>query len=319
MATDTTIQTRANPEIELDFSALDRLPTGKDLPFDDDSEPVALRNMPGAKDLPYDDGEPMESAWHRDQMVLLIDSVGEHWRDRTDFYVGGNMFVYYSPERVFNKDFRGPDFFVVHGVERDRQRVSWVAWEENGRLPDLIVELISPTTAAIDRGEKKRLYGSTLRTGEYFCYDPLADRLEGWRLTSLAGYAPIPAESDGRMWCQQLGAFLGRWDGHYLETTGRFLRLFTPDGSLVPTGPEALARATRAEAARASSESQRATSEADRANAEAAARAAAEARADAEAAGRAAEAAARQAAEFEAERLRQELAALRGQLPPNTP
>jgi hypothetical protein len=47
-------------------------------------------------ELITDDGEPMESAWHRSQMNLLIEVIRYHWRDRTDYYVGGNMFIYYS-------------------------------------------------------------------------------------------------------------------------------------------------------------------------------------------------------------------------------
>jgi Uma2 family endonuclease len=314
------------PDVVLDFSALDRLPTDKDLPSDEFGDPVALRSMPTGMDLPYDDGEPMESPWHRDAMVLLIDSIGTHWRDRADFFVGGNMFVYFSPARVFNKQFRGPDFFVVKGVERHRPRVSWVAWEENSRLPDVVIELISPSTAAIDRGEKKNLYGNVFRTAEYFCYDPLADRLEGWRRTDDRGYTPIPVEPDGRMWCQQLGLFVGRWGGTYLETTGRLLRFFTADGTLILTGRETDAQQAQSESLRASIEAQRASFEAARANTEATARADALARAAAEAAARAdaeqrAETETRRAtaAESEVERLTRELDILRQQLPPTTP
>jgi len=334
------------PEIVLDFSALGRLPTDRDLPSDESGDPVALRSMPRGSDLPYDDGEPMESPWHRDAMILLIDAIENHWRDRTDFYAGGNMFVYFSPERVFNKNFRGPDFFVVKGVERYRPRVSWVAWEENSRLPDVIVELISPSTATIDRGEKRVLYGNVFRTAEYFCYDPIGDRLEGWR-QGPAGYVPIPAEADGRLWCQQLGVFVGRWDGTYLKTTGRLPRFFAPDGSLVLTGQELTAQKAQSEALRAGVEAQRAAfegaradaetaradaeavradaeavranAEAVRADVEAVARTAAEAIADTETARAAAEAAARTATEAENARLRRELDALRAQLPPTAP
>ena len=49
-------------------------------------------------DLPYDDGEPLESNWHRLQINLLGDALHQHWSERTDFFAGGNMFVYYSLE-----------------------------------------------------------------------------------------------------------------------------------------------------------------------------------------------------------------------------
>ena len=42
-----------------------------------------------------------------------------------------------------NRDFRGPDFFVVLDVDGEVDRKSWIVWEENGRYPDVIVELMS--------------------------------------------------------------------------------------------------------------------------------------------------------------------------------
>jgi hypothetical protein len=50
---------------------------------------------------------------------LWIISLKHHWRDngthrsreRQDYFVGGNMFIYYSRRQVRNRDFRGPDFF----------------------------------------------------------------------------------------------------------------------------------------------------------------------------------------------------------------
>jgi Uma2 family endonuclease len=51
------------------------------------------------------------------------------------------------------------------------ERLSWVAWEEGGKLPDVIIELVSPTTEAIDRNEKMNLYAQIWRTNAYFLYD----------------------------------------------------------------------------------------------------------------------------------------------------
>ena len=61
--------------------------------------------------LPYDDGETLESDWHRNAMNLLIYSMQWHCRDRSDIFVGGNMFLHYSPQRALARDFKGPDFF----------------------------------------------------------------------------------------------------------------------------------------------------------------------------------------------------------------
>src|SRR4029453_10211805 len=51
-------------------------------------------------DLPDSDGEPMESEREQFQMLLLRDSLMQHWRGRQDVYVAGNMFVYYSAKQA---------------------------------------------------------------------------------------------------------------------------------------------------------------------------------------------------------------------------
>ena len=72
--------------------------------------------------------------------------MSQHWQGRTDFFVGGNMFLYYSLQQVRNRDYKGPDFFVTTEVDGPRERRSWIVWEENGRYPDMIVELLSPSS-----------------------------------------------------------------------------------------------------------------------------------------------------------------------------
>ena len=65
------------------------------------SQPVrALAPLPF--ELVYDDGEPLDSPWHRVQMILALDLIPQAMREqgRTDFYVGGNNFVYYSVEQA---------------------------------------------------------------------------------------------------------------------------------------------------------------------------------------------------------------------------
>jgi Uma2 family endonuclease len=201
---------------------------------------------PRGVDLPCDDGEPMETLWHRNEMYMLIETLTLHWEQRTDFFIGGNMFVYFSGKQEFNKDFRGPDFFVVNGgVEVGKERLSWVSWEENDRLPDLIIELVSKTTGVIDRGEKLKLYTKRLKVHEYFCYDPADELLEGWRRTTSGKYVTIDAEPDGSMWSEETQLYLSRWTGEFLRMNGRWLRFFTKDGSMLPLSCEIAAATIR--------------------------------------------------------------------------
>jgi len=189
-------------------------------------------------DLPAEDGMPLESDWHRGQMNVLIDSVAYRWRDRQDFFVGGNMFIYYSLQQVRNRDYRGPDFFVVKDIDGSVPRQTWVTWEENGRYPDVIIELMSPSTAHEDLGPKKALYERTFHTADYFCYDPDTDTLWGWHLGP-HGYEPLQPDSHGWLWSVMLDAWVGTWDGTYLQKPARWLRLFDAHGCLIPTEAEA--------------------------------------------------------------------------------
>src|SRR5262245_24229468 len=96
------------------------------------------------------DGEPLESRWHFTAIALLLDSINDYLRHRDDYFAAGNLFLYYSEQQARNRDYRGPDFFFVDQVDGHRERKWWAVWEEGGRYPDVIVELLSPTTADID-------------------------------------------------------------------------------------------------------------------------------------------------------------------------
>ena len=163
-----------------------------------------------------------------------------HFRGHDDFYAGGNNFFYFSAQHARNKDFRGPDFYFVKGVPRQPLRKWWCAWEEGGMMPHVIVELTSPTTAEEDYGVKKATYES-LRVPEYYCYDPDAQRLQGWRLAGSSGYASIEPDQRGWLWCETLQLWLGPWKGVFQDHDATWLRFYKPDGVVVPIGAEELA------------------------------------------------------------------------------
>jgi len=105
-------------------------------------------NLPRGEDLPYSDGEPLDSYWHREAMNVLIHSLEYHWRGRTDYFAGGDMFIHFSPTFLMNRDFRGPDVFVVLGTTLEPPRKSWVVWEEGWKYPNVVVELMSESTTS---------------------------------------------------------------------------------------------------------------------------------------------------------------------------
>jgi len=169
--------------------------------------PPGLKPPPRGVDLPYDDGEPMETIDHRWQMNLLIEVLMKHI-DRKDAFVGGNHAVYYSLLQVRRNDFEAPDVFVVLDAIDNPERRSWVLWEEDGRTPNVVVELLSPTTEANDRGPKKRIYERVLKVPDYFVFDPIDGRLEGWRRAP-SGYEPLAPDAHGRLRCEEIDAWLG--------------------------------------------------------------------------------------------------------------
>jgi Uma2 family endonuclease len=199
-------------------------------------EALGIEWPPTEDELPCDDGMPMETQRHALQMQLLIDSLRLFWADRTDAYVGGNMFIYFSLEQVRHQDFRGPDFFAVLGVPK-HERKSWVVWQE-GKGPDVVIELLSESTVAQDKGEKKDIYQDCLRVPEYFWFDPFTAEWAGFALRN-RGYEPLTEDSQGRLISQCLGLALLRWDGIYQDVEARWLRWATMEGVLLPTPQEA--------------------------------------------------------------------------------
>ncbi len=190
--------------------------------------------IPFPPDDLWSDEPPLESDLHRDQIDLLIRLIRWWFRPggeggRTDVYVAGNLTIYYSPNQKKSEFFRGPDVFVVLGTNNHPRR-SWTVWHEGGQYPNVIVELLSDSTATVDRGEKKDLYQSLWRVPEYFWFDPITLEFQGFHLVDGA-YQPIQPNPHGWLWSHELGCYLGICD--------QVLRLFTNNGQRVPLPEEA--------------------------------------------------------------------------------
>jgi len=213
----------------------------------------------------WSDEPPLESDQHREQIDLLIRLIKYHWRDRPDFYVSGNLTIYYNANQLKNRDFRGPDFFLVLGAEK-RDRKSWVLWQEQGRYPNLIVELLSDFTEQVDRGLKKQLYQDVFRTPHYFWFHPITLELAGFELVQ-GVYQPIAPNDRGHLWCETLGLAFGVEagdedpqgdDDRRVKSQPPRLRLFTARGDRVLLPEEAAAQEAETERQRAETERQRA-------------------------------------------------------------
>ncbi len=216
--------------------------------------PVPVLRSPDSPKISFglwSDEPPFESDLHREQSYGLVRLI--RWlfrpgtdRSRPDVYVAGNLTIYYSPNQKKSEFFRGPDIFVVLGVDPEPRR-SWTVWEEDDRYPNVIIELLSSSTAEVDRTEKKSIYQSVWRIPEYFWFDPYSLEFRGFSLVE-GVYQPIAPTHEGWLWSQELGVYLGIANDR--------LRLMTPDGELLSFPEEAATmkadreqlRADRAEA-----------------------------------------------------------------------
>jgi Uma2 family endonuclease len=233
-------------------------------------------------EYPTSDGKPMaETDVHRKDMIDLIVTLEDHFAADPWVYVSGNLMFFY--EEGNKRKHIAPDVFVVRGVPKLPLRKYYLLWEE-GRAPDLVIELTSKTTRREDRDKKWVLYRDRLRVREYFLFDPFEEYLkpsfQGYHLEG-DEYVPIGLEA-GRLPSAVLGL--------HLERRGAELRLYNPvTGRCLPTAQERVS-----EEAEARLRAEQSTQRAD------------EARQRAEQG--------RQQTEAENERLRRELAALQQKL-----
>ncbi len=177
----------------------------------------------------YSDEPPLETDFHRNQIELLIRLLKYWWQDRPDFYISGNLTVFYNEQQLKHRDFRGPDIFIVLGAEK-RDRRSWAIWEEGGKYPNVVIELLSSATAAVDRGQKKELYQDVWRVPNYFWFHPETLEFAGFNLIN-GHYTAINPTETGWLWSDQLELYLGIHE--------RQLRWFTAQGEIVPLPEEA--------------------------------------------------------------------------------
>jgi Uma2 family endonuclease len=129
--------------------------------------------------FPETDGKPMaDNEVNQEQMIELILELRQA-ESPQGHHVGGNLLIYYNPENGW--DHISPDVFVALDAGPDF-RESWKVWVE-GKFPEVIFEVASPSTQHIDIKDKVGTY-ERLGAHEYYIYDP-AGRLQ----PAFRGYA----------------------------------------------------------------------------------------------------------------------------------
>ena len=203
-----------------------------------------------AVEYPSSDGKPLaENDAQLAAILYGVSALRVRYAGRPDVYVSGDLLIYYeegNPRRSV-----APDVFVVFGVPH-RMRMNYKVWEE-GKGPDFVLEVASPSTWREDVGPKREVY-ARLGVKEYWLYDPLGEHLkpalQGYRLVG-GGYErqPLVESLDGTLSLSSETLGLDLW------AKGGKMRFRDPETGLdLLSHDEDHARAEREAAARRNAE-----------------------------------------------------------------
>lgn len=162
---------------------------------------TVLRWTPGPDELRLPSCEDELVPQNTRHAVAIEDGFGGlrvRWRGRPDVFVGADQFVYWDPDydqrtKSGNPPL-SPDVYVAFGVA-NRHRSAYVVWDE-GKPPDFVLEVASPSSRQRDENEKRDAYAK-MGVPEYFLYDPhgeLKPPLSGFQLRD-GEYRQLPEET----------------------------------------------------------------------------------------------------------------------------
>jgi Uma2 family endonuclease len=162
--------------------------------------------LPTAEELPDSDDTPVDNELQELAPTLLKAILAYLWRDRTDWFFGIDMGIYYNPDEPPIV----PDGFLSLGVESvksENLRSSYVLWEEQGILPQLVLEVVSKKYRREYSGKKD--FYEQLGILYYVVYNPLRRRkpsLEVYKLIQ-GHYLPVIGNP---VWLPELGLGIGK-------------------------------------------------------------------------------------------------------------
>lgn len=170
---------------------------------------------------PDGDGKPMAETNPHVSLIIQVREILRHWlRAANEAGVYANMFLYYR--KGHPKARVAPDVFVVWGRAYDKMRRRFKLWEEP-QAPQVVFEMTSRKTQAIDLGKKRFLY-ARCGVAEYYLFDPFREYLdpplrgyqlagEEYELRALETLSPPALENQNggyefsqswRLWSEQL-------------------------------------------------------------------------------------------------------------------
>jgi Uma2 family endonuclease len=195
--------------------------------------------LPSSAELPDSDDTPVDNELQNLIPNLLEAILALAWSDRTDWFFGVDMGIYYAPSIPQLV----PDGFLSLGVERfigEEGRLSYVLWEEDNIVPIFALEVVSKTYGG--EYEKKKLDYAQLGILYYAIYVPSRryrrkrEPLEVYRLVD-GNYILQP---NSQVWMPEMGLAIGRERGVYLGRSREWLYWYDQQGRKLPTPEELL-------------------------------------------------------------------------------
>ncbi|MBE9063109.1 Uma2 family endonuclease [cf. Phormidesmis sp. LEGE 11477] len=197
--------------------------------------------LPSSAELPDSDDTPVDNELQNLIPNLLEAILALAWKDRSDWFFGVDMGVYFAPAQPPIV----PDGFLSVGVERfvgESGRLSYVFWEEDNVPPLLTLEVVSKTYGG--EYERKKLTYAELGVRYYAIYVPdqrnyrKRDSLEVYRLVDgvyqLLEGNPVAIP--------EIGLSLGRERGIYLGREREWLYWYDESGKRLPSPEEKVER-----------------------------------------------------------------------------
>jgi Uma2 family endonuclease len=214
--------------------------------------PSTNLRLPTAAELPDSDETPVDNELQNETPNLLLEILRWIWSDRSDWFWGIDMAVYYEPDLAHpeNSKFIVPDGFLALGVEQRRPdeggRLSYTMWQE--KVPILVLEVVSKNYNS-EYDDKLTKYES-LGILYYAICNPLSSKgvrkkrrqfMDVYKLVN-GKYELLPLETlpeGGRMvWLDEIGLGIGYEQGMRGDWQRDWLYWYDRSGVKYPTDNE---------------------------------------------------------------------------------
>jgi Uma2 family endonuclease len=198
-------------------------------------------HLPSGEELPCSDDTPVDNEDQNflpNYLLFLLELI---WTERDDWYFGVDMAVYHTAG-VSPKVPVVPDGFLSLGVPRrkpgNKSRNSYVVWEEEGRIPSFVLEMVSKTLGG-EYDEKLAIY-QQLGVLYYLIYNPefwQRDRHQPFELYKLIE-GQYQLQLGEPYWMPEVGLAIGRSQGTVGGIQREVLSWFDAQGQRYPSAEE---------------------------------------------------------------------------------